>query len=66
MYTSLFLALGLFIAAPLVSAYGLIASPTGGLGGNGTGLGVVSGVSTAWHMSRSSKPAQELVARPQA
>lgn len=43
MYTSLFLALGLFIAAPLVSAHGLIASATGDLGGNGTGLGVVSG-----------------------
>jgi hypothetical protein len=43
MYTSHFVALGLLIAAPLVSAHGLIASATGDLGGNGTGLGVVSG-----------------------
>ena len=64
MYASLFLALGLFIAAPLVSAHGLIASATGDLGGNETGLGAVSGVSTALQMSRSSKPAQELLARP--
>jgi hypothetical protein len=43
MYTSQILALGLLIAAPLISAHGLIASTTGDLGGIGTGLGVVSG-----------------------
>jgi hypothetical protein len=42
MYTP-FLTLGLLIAAPLVSAHGLISTATGNLGGNGTGLGVVSG-----------------------
>lgn len=43
MHCSHFLVLGFFFAAPLVSAHGLIASATGDLGGNGTGLGVVSG-----------------------
>jgi len=35
--------LGWLIAAPLASAHGLISTATGDLGGNGTGLGVVSG-----------------------
>jgi hypothetical protein len=43
MHTSHFLVLSWLVAAPLVATHGLIASATGDLGGNGTGLGVVSG-----------------------
>ena len=43
MFTSYFLACGLIIAAPLVSAHGKIASAVGDLGGKGAGLGILAG-----------------------
>lgn len=42
MYTSYFLSLGVLIAAPLVPAHCLITAASGDLGGNGTGLGVLT------------------------
>jgi len=43
MFTSQRLALGLLIAASLVSAHGKIASAIGDLGGKGAGLGILAG-----------------------
>ena len=43
MFTSQLIALGLLVAASLVSAHGKIASATGDLGGKGAGLGILAG-----------------------